>query len=314
MRIARSAFGLDTPEKTTRHHVFSELNGPWEDFTSEERHTIVRDVYACADFAGIEVRAVGVGPRWFDLLLDVPDQLTMDREEMFARLLAYQKKNITLSQPAPFDQTDEKQWGRLAKRFGDLGAFMKQVKMLCAARYHDVHGVRGTIWTSRYVDTYVQTGFHSRILCAWMDHAGIRNSESTDPVDNPYSTFGLACAGDKRARGMIRYLFAESGPWARAKREYQHFIADTTTPAGKPKRTISGLPPLLDREEFLRADVPHFRGGMAFGDEEFCRNFVEQNRAQFPAERLFGGRPIAGQNDPRLCTVRQKGDLRKHLT
>lgn len=302
---------MQTPGETTRRHVFSELNGPWENFTFEERHRIVRDVYFCADFAGIEVRAVGVGARWFDLLLDVPDKLTMDREEMFARLLAYQKKNVTLSQPAPFDQTDEKQWIRLAKRFGDLGAFMKQVKMLCTARYHDVHGVRGTIWRSRYIDTYVQTGFHSRILCAWMDHAGIRDGEVTDPADNPHSTFGLACAGDKRARSMIRYLFADSGPWPQAKRNYEAFITDNTVPAGKPKRTISRLSPLLNRQEFLRANVPHFRGGMAFGDKEFCEDFVEQNRDNFPAERLFAGHPIAGQSDSRLYTVRQKGDLRK---
>ena len=312
MKPARSSYSIQTPGAFTRRHVHSEFNGPWEAFTPDERRKFIDTVYTNADFSGIEVVAISVGLREFDLIFDVPSEpLELSRDEMLVRLRTYQKNFTGLTDANPFDEENEADWDRLKKRFADLGYFMKLLKQLCTRRYHAVHNTSGTIWAARYLDMYVQEGLHSQTLAAWMDYSGVRSGEGTDPSANPYATFGLACGGDRRARKMIRSLFGGGETWASARKQYEEFIADTTPPPGKPRRTNSGHAPLLDRQAILTANVPHFRGGLVFGDEEFCAQFVKENSAHFPESRLVPGRPIAGQNDPRLCTVRQKRDLRK---
>ncbi len=311
MRLARIARNIETPGPFTRRHVFSEFNGPWEDFTPDERGKLIETIYSNADLTGMRIVAISIGPREFELILDVPDSLELGREEMLARLESYRKSSTHRSEVIQTYGDSEEERERLGKRFGDLGIFMKHVKQLCTNRYHAVHSSRGTIWTSRYIDLFVQDGLHSQILTAWMDHAGVRAGEITDPSADPFSTFGLACGGDKRARRMIAELFGGGKSWPLARKNYEAFIADTTPPPGKPRRSQSGQPPLLDRQALLNAHVPHFRGGLVFGDEDFCAKFIAENQSFFPENRAFTGRPITGQNDPRLCTVRQKRDLRK---
>lgn len=314
MRLSRSIYRIETPDPYVRRHVYSGFNGPWDDFTPGERLKLIETVYASADFCGLTVVAVSAGQRGMDMIVDVPKELKLGREEMLARLRAYHETPTRLVPVMPFDEEDEEQWRCLAQRFGDLGQMVKQVKMLVTRRYHSVHRTRGTIWSARYVDMFVQGGHHTRILSAWMDHEGVRACEYHHPSENPYSTFGLACAGDRRAQDMIRAMFAEGSgepSWQTARKRYEDFITDESLPPGKPKRTIGRLKPLLGRAEFLRAEVPHFRGGKCFGDEEFCLSFLEQNRSAFTETRTVGGTVIPGQSDPRLCTVRQRKDLRK---
>ena len=302
---------FDPAAATVRCHCHSAFNGPWDPFTEPEREQFLETVFTCAAFAGIEIVAFSIRPASFDLLVDSTRGLDLTRKEMFARL-----KQIT--EPAHFETlsgplmaNDEVIWSRLAARFGDLSIFIKQLKQLTSSRYHRAHGTRGTLWTGRFESAYIQTGHASCILSAWLDHAAVRDGETSSVDQNRYSTFGRAVAGDKRARAMISALYGSEATqsWRDVAKRYRGFISDATSPPNA-RRTYSDVP-LLNRPQLLLTDVPQFRGAVAVGDEAFTEAFFQLNRHEFGPNRKRGGHPIAGQLDPNLWTIRQKIDLRK---
>ena len=111
---------------------------------------------------------------------------------------------------------------------------------------------------------------------------------------------------------MIAKLFEPedgSQSWMEIAKTYHTFIqADAVTT--RTPRSINGVP-RLTRSQLLLTQVPHFRGGLAFGNEAFVENFYQLNSHEFGPRRKRGGHLLAGQNDPNLWTIRQKTDLRR---
>lgn len=297
---------------TVRTHCHSDFNGPWEPFTLAEREKFLELLHSCADFAEIEIVAFAIHPASFDIVVDTPRQIELSRQEMLTRL-----EKVTA--PAQFElnqrdlrANDPAAWTRLSARFGNVSAFIKQLKQLVTSSYHRGHGSSGTLWNSRFNITYVQAGHTSRILSAWLDHAAVRTGETTCADQDRFSTFGRAVAGDERARAMIAKLFEPedgSQSWMEIAKTYHTFIqADAVTT--RTPRSINGVP-RLTRSQLLLTQVPHFRGGLAFGNEAFVENFYQLNSHEFGPRRKRGGHLLAGQNDPNLWTIRQKIDLRR---
>lgn len=312
MRIARADYRSTEKGKFIRHHVYSEFGGPWPGFLPQEREAFIKVMYSYADFACIEILAFAVGPNYFEILLDVPKKVKFsvaEIRERFKKFIAAESGIEGISQP---DYSDKAQVESCRKRFANVGSFLKYLKLYATSRYHREHGTRGTLWSSRYIGMYVQRGFHSQYLAAWISHQGVRDGENDSVENSPYATFGRACMGDKRCRKMVCELFGTekggSPRWAQAKTAFLKFIEDETV-EGKPLRTTKEGKPLLGRGEVMRTEVRHFRGGMAFGDAEFCKRLVEGNTVAFPS-RVKISSVIAGQRDPRLRTIRYKGDLR----
>lgn len=311
MRKSRASFVFDPSASVVRYHCHSAFGGPWPPFTPEERAGFVDDLHALADFTGIELVAYSVQPTSFDLIADVPRDCALSKKEMLRRFEEISDPVFVAAEGKKLKAGDAAAWARLGSRFGDLGAFIKSLKQRASHRYHRVHGTSGAVWGNRYTSAFVQPGHASRILAAWMDRAGLREGTATTPDDDPFSTFGRAVAGDERAREMIRRQFLPANPqptWREVAKAYRNFINDPTTP-NAPKAHKNK--PHLTRPEFLRTNVPHFRGGVAFGDRAFVEAVFELNRNEFGPHRASGARWITGQADPDLWTLRHKGDLRK---
>lgn len=302
----------DPTAMTIRTHCHSDFNGPWEPFSTAEREKFLELLYSCADFAGIEIVAFSIHPASFDIVVDTPRQIKLSRKEMLTRL-----EKITA--PAQFEvnqqelrSNDPAAWTRLSARFGNVSAFIKQLKLLVTRNYHRGHGSSGTLWNSRFNITYVQAGHTSRILSAWLDHSAVRDGETTCADQDRFSTFGRAVTGDERARAMIAKLFGPldgSQSWREIAKAYRTFIQEDVVTTRAP-RSIDGVQ-RLTRSQLLLTQVPHFRGGLAFGNEAFVENFFQLNSHEFGPRRKRGGHPLAGQNDPDLWTIRQKTDLRR---
>lgn len=303
---------FDPSARVVRTHCHSEFNGPWDPATPPEREKSLEYLFSCADFAEIEIVAFSINPTSFDIILDTPREVKISRKEMLSRL-----EKITA--PAQFEIYEKEllarnpaAWARLTGRFGDVSSFIKQLKMLLAKNYHRTHGTSGTLWNSRFSSAFVQTGHASRILSAWMDHASIRSGENSKPDEDRFSTFGCAVAGNERARAMMTRLFGSedaSTAWRDVARIYRAFIQEDV-PTTRAPRAINGVQ-RLSRPQLLLTEVPHFRGGLAFGDEAFVENFFQLNKHEFGPNRTRGGHPLTGQNDPDLWTIRQKIDLRR---
>jgi hypothetical protein len=311
MRKSRASFLFDPSAKVVRYHCHSAFGGPWPPFGDEERVEFVNDLHAVADFAGIELVAFSVGPTAFDLIADVPRVSSLSKKEMLRRFEEVSDPIFVAAEGRKLKAGDAEAWARLRSRFGDLGAFIKSVKQRAAHRYHRHHGTSGAVWCNRYTRAFVQPGHASRVLAAWMDHASLREGLLESPDDDRFSTFGRAVAGDERARAMVARLFlpGEQAPaWRAVAKACRDFAADTTVPPDAPKPHKDK--PFLTRPEFLRTEVPHFRGGLALGDRAFVEAVFELNRHEFGRNRASGARRITGQSDPDLWTLRHKGDLR----
>ncbi len=313
MTKSRSTFTPHPSTPAIRSLCHSAFSGPWEPFTNEERKELLEDAFRCAAFCGVEIVAFSIRPTSFDFIIDEPREIHLSRAEMMRRLVAYTPDLQLDPLKVPLDAGDEAAWLRLASRFGNLSNFIKQVKQVAARRYHRNHGTNGALWSSRFERAFVQTGHVSRLLTAWMDHAALRAEEINSLEDDRFSTFGRASARDSRARAMITCLFGPSDPsasWREVARAYRHFVADETPRPGA-KRSKAGSKPLLTRPELLMTEVPHFRNGLAVGDEAFIQKLFELNRAHFGPDRSKAGHHVTGQSDPDIWTIRQKIDLRK---
>jgi hypothetical protein len=312
MRRPRSSFTFHPDAKVFRAHCHSSFGGPWPGFTDDERDEFLGDLFDASAFAGIEIVAFSVQRTGFDLIVDVRKSTRLSKAEMFRRFEAYTDPIFFALESKRLKTGDAGSWARLASRFGDLGAMLKSLKQKATSRYHRNHGTCGSIWSNRYTRAFLQQGNASRVLAAWMDHAAIRNGECSAPDDDRFSTFGRAVGGDERARSMITALHPVDGPsaaWRSVAKAYRDFVAEDTIPPDAPQSHRNK--PLLTRAEFLRSEVPHFRGGMAVGDRAFVEALFELNRGEFGPERKSGARRIIGQCDPDLWTLRNKTDLRK---
>lgn len=313
MRKSRPNFQLDPTLPIVRTHCHSAFGGPWPPFTPAERDEFMRDIYASADFSEVKIVAFSIQPTCFDLIIDIPRQLSLPKEEMLRRFKDFTDDMFFAVEGKRLKEDDPQAWARLSSRFGDLSHFIKNIKQRAAHRYHKAHDSSGRLWGERFTRAFVQTGHPSRVLAAWMDHSAVRLGDAATPDEDRYSTFGRAVSGDVRARTMIAALFTEAGdelPWRSVAKAYRDFVAgDVEVPFRQRDPKGRGVP-LLTRREFLLSEVPHFRGGVALGDREFAEGVFELNRADFGAKRTSGARRISGQNDPDLWTLRNKGDLR----
>jgi hypothetical protein len=280
----------------------------------DERGALVAEIHSAAAFAEVQVRAFAVEPTAFHVIVDLPVGLELSRKEMLRRFRAVSAPTVLVKELPLLEAGDPAAWARLRVRFGELASFMRRIKQVSARSYHRKRGTGGRTWAARYMRTFVQHGNASRVLAAWIDHAGVRAGTVAEPGDDPFCTFGAAVGGDPGARAMITALFgAEDGStgasWRTVADRYRRFIAGDPPPA-RLARGRAGRE-MLDRPALLRCEVPHFRAGIALGDRPFVEAVFRRNRASFGPARASGPRRIGGQDDGDLFTLRDKGDLRK---
>lgn len=314
MKSSRPIFAFDPDAAVVRTHCHSAFGGPWPGFTPAEREEFIHDLLASADFSEVKVVAFSIQPTCFDLIVDVARRTDIPKEEMLRRFNEFSDDMYIAVEGKRLDEGDPLAWKRLAARFGDLSQFIKNIKQRASQRYHRAHRSSGALWGHRYTRAFVQAGHPSRVLAAWMDHAAVRSGEVATPDEDRYSTFGRAVSGDLRARALVGALFSNEGedhPWRSVAKVYRDFVAGGVAVPFRQRDPKGRGVPLLTRREFLLSEVPHFRGGVAFGDRGFVEAVFELNRQEFGAKRATGARRISGQNDPDLWTLRNKGDLRE---
>lgn len=312
MRFSRESYVDPGNESFVRYYIYSEFSGPWPEMTISEQKAAVALIQEGAEFAGLIVRAFAVTGISLHILVDEAKECRISDREMLRRFAA--TKTILYENERPLlEAKNPEAWSRLRKRFGSLAPFIKRLKQVISQRYHGERGTRGTLWQTRFSNTFVQVGPASSFVAAWIAFANVRCGKVADLRKDGLSFYGRAVSGDLWARAMVASLFAPSRKqqdWATVNKAFQNYLK--SEPEGalqKPKN--SKLAPYLTRSQTLRTEIPNLAAGLAVGDQDYLQEFFQRNRVVFGKNREIGGRIILGQNDPNLFTARQKRDLRK---
>jgi hypothetical protein len=312
MRKARSSFQYFPDAPAVRQLCHSFFAGPWPAMTADDLQAMRAELIHQCGFSGIRLLAFSLGLRSFDLLLETPTALRITKKEMLARIEANFTSGLLDEFLPALRRNDPDAWQRARSNFGSVSMFMKRLKQKIASRYHQQRQTAGTLWSTRFEAAFVEPGNASKIVAAWIDHGCVRETPASSPEGNLFCTIGHAVARDAGAQSMIRNLFSDetTGPaWKDALHFWRNFCSGEPA-SPKPARADSHAP-RLTRAQLLRHPVPHFHGGLAIGSRNFAESLFELNRHHFGDQRSSGARIIAGQNDPDLFTLRDKGDLRK---
>lgn len=311
MTTARSAFNPLPDATSVIQLCHSSFAGPWPEMNVEELNVMRDELFHQAGFCGVRILAFSILPTAFSLLIETPCDLRLSKKEMLERIEA----NLTpqlLGQLRPqLRQNDPDAWHRVEGYFGTASILLKRFKQAAATRYHQGRNTSGTLWNSRFSSSFVEPGHSARIVAAWVDHGCVRRGLCPAPEASPHCTIGHAVSGNSETRAGIAELFhpAPKPSWLSALTAWREFCSGEPD-SPRPQRA-GAAGPLLNRSQLLLHPVPHFHGGLAIGSRGFVESIFKLNSNYFGSERATGARFIAGQNDPDLFTLRDKGDLRR---
>ncbi len=114
----------------------------------------------------------------------------------------------------------EKLRSKHLNRLHSLSEFMKGLLQRFTSWYNRHNGRKGGLWENRYRSVIVEDGFACRVMAAYIDLNPVRAGMVDDPADYPWSSYGEAVSGGKKARvGLVRALTANDLRDAQAKGE-----------------------------------------------------------------------------------------------
>lgn len=284
-----------------------------------------------AAFSGVNVLTYAILSNHFHILIEVPEQPTLDDAELLRRVEALYGAVEASTVRERWDTWNRDGFGALVareqdclrRRMGDVSPFMKLLKQRYSFSYNRRHRRTGTLWEGRYASILVEA--ESRALsavAAYIDLNPVRAGIVKDPADYRWSGYGEACGGSVAARRGLIALHAANRPalglsWPDAAAAHRALLYAR----GEERRDENGglehlgftpeeAQAVIDRggrlplPELLRYRVRYFRDGLAFGSVAFVESVFERNRAHFGTRRKAGARKIRFCLDDSFCVAR----------
>jgi hypothetical protein len=228
---------------------------------------------------------------------------------------------------------------RYERRRGDLGLFLKEVKLRITFYMNKRLKRSGTLWEGRYRSVLVEDGEQALLtVAAYIDLNPIRAGLVSRPEDYRWSGYGEAVGGGKRAsrarEGLGRMLGeALRDPefrhdWRRTAARYRTLLyQDGQEVAGDPDlgqddrrgmsaevvEAVVGQGGAMPLREALRRRVRYFCDGAVLGGAEFVEAVFEREQAlrkRFGEKRTSGARRMRGAEWGDLRVLR---DLQKDV-
>jgi hypothetical protein len=235
-------------------------------------------------------------------------------------------------------QMEIKEWRRLGqeslvqrklesfkKRMGDLSRFVKEVKERFSRWYNKRHERKGTLWMDRFKSVLIEGNVGRRgereadrvdvvkVMAAYIDLNPVRGEMVAEARDYPWSGYGEACAGEKRAqRGLCRVLGKALDGWEAQEVEkvYAGLLSGVDWETGrrrkrknpgqsgdrKSKSKSSGAETDeagesgLGLGEMVRGRVKAFSESLVLGSRAFVEEVFQANRSCFGPKRKEGAR------------------------
>jgi hypothetical protein len=270
----------------------------------------------------------------FHLLLEVPDRETLaplDEEGLLAVLPLLYSGDVVEGVKQEFERAraaGDERWhreilARYERRRGDLGHFLKEVKLRITFYMNKRLGRTGTLWEGRYKSVLVEDNEQALLtISAYIDLNPIRAGLVTNPEDYRWSGYGEAVGGGRRAqkaRVGLGLMLSESlqdpefrQDWRRTAARYRIFlyldgqeIAGGSEPGQRGRRGMKaevveavveqgGTMPV---RQVLRHRVRYFCDGAVLGTAAFVNSVFEREqtlRNRFGEKRTSGARRMRG--------------------
>jgi REP element-mobilizing transposase RayT len=330
MRRARLKAAKDA-EAGYYHCVSRVVDGQFILGEEEKDHFVVL-MREFESFCGVQVLTYCVMSNHFHLLTEVPKrpEVLPSAEEVIAKVRrlsghvnpAAVQERFRMHREAGDGKGEADYLATFHDRMWDVSPFMKLLKQRFTQWYNGKSGRKGTLWDNRFKSVLVEgSGETLRTMAAYIDLNPVRAGLVKDPKDYPWSGYGSAMAGKRRAmEGLRRILGATAGSVSEALAAYRMLLCNEPTEkrdvAGASGRPAHGA---LKRDEavgvlkakgrlelgdYLRCRVRYFSDGAVMGSREFVEGVFRKNRNWFGPKRKVGARKMRGVLDSDLFTVR----------
>ena len=332
------------------YHVISRVVDRRKVFEAKDKEIFRRILRNQEAFTGVRIVTYCLMSNHFHLLLEVPDRETLpplDEEGLLAVLpLLYPgevvegvRQELERARTAGDVRWHAEILSRYERRRGDLGLFLKEVKLRITFYMNKRLKRSGTLWEGRYRSVLVEDGEQALLtVAAYIDLNPIRAGLVSRPEDYRWSGYGEAVGGGKRAsrarEGLGRMLGeALRDPefrhdWRRTAARYRTLLyQDGQEVAGDPDlgqddrrgmsaevvEAVVGQGGAMPLREALRRRVRYFCDGAVLGGAEFVEAVFEREQAlrkRFGEKRTSGARRMRGAEWGDLRVLR---DLQKDV-
>jgi len=286
----------------------------------------------------------------FHLLLEVPDRETLeplDEEGLLAVLpLLYPgdvvegvKQELERARAAGDERWHREILARYERRRGDLGLFLKEVKLRITFHMNKRLGRTGTLWEGRYKSVLVEDHEQALLtIAAYIDLNPIRAGIVSNPEDYRWCGYAEAVGGGRRAQRareglglMLGEALQDAGfrqDWRRTASRYRMFLyQDGQEVAADPDlgqrgrrgmkaeavETVVARGGAMPVREVLRHRVRYFCDGAVLGTAGFVDAVFAREQAlrkRFGGKRTSGARRMRGADWGGLRVLR---DLQKDV-
>lgn len=277
------------------YHVVSRTAFARFAFSDTDKAQFLRILQKQAGFCGLQVLAYCLLDNHFHLLVEVPEALPVDDNELLRRYrLLYGGPHCPPSSPTPevlasllrANEEAGRQWReRILARMHDLPVFMRELKQRFGIWYNRRHKNRGTLWAERFRSTIVERSHEAlSTVAAYIDLNPVRAGLVDDPADFHFSSFGRASGGNHSARKGYQSIFGQGQRWAELLPHYCLVLyGKGERSKGVESKDFGRIDPIkadrilrsggrISRAEALRRRVRYFSAGTAVGSKGFIEN------------------------------------------
>ncbi len=301
-------------------------------------------------FSGVRIVTYCLMSNHFHLLLEVPDRETLaplDEEGLLAVLPLLYPEDVVEGVKQELERaraSGDERWrreilSRYERRRGDLGLFLKEVKLRITFYMNKRLGRTGTLWEGRYKSVLVEDCEQALLtIAAYIDLNPIRAGLVSTPEDYRWCGYAEAVAGGKRglkAREGLGLMLSEAlqdpdfrHDWRRTLPRYRMFVyQDGQEVVGDPDLGQPGRRGMkaevvdavveqggaMPLRQALRHRVRYFCDGAVLGTAAFVNEVFEREQAlrqRFGEKRTSGARRMRGADWGELRVLR---DLQKDV-
>ena len=332
------------------YHVVSRVVDRRQVFEARDKEIFRRILRNQEAFSGVRIVTYCLMSNHFHLLLEVPDRETLAPldEEWLLRVLPllYEgdvvegvKQELERARLSGDEAWHREILSRYERRRGDLGLFLKEVKLRITFYMNKRLGRKGTLWEGRYKSVLVEDCEQALLMIsAYIDLNPIRAGIVTHPENYRWCGYAEAVGGGRRAqraREGLGLMLSEAlqdpdfrQDWRRTASRYRVFLnldggeiagdADLGQP-GRRGIKAAEVESLVEQGgvmtvgQALRHRVRYFCDGAVLGAAEFVNTVFEREQAlrkRFGKKRTSGARRMHGADWGELRVLR---DLQKDV-